>query len=63
MWHDEHDSELREYAIGVDWLVTRDLKEAIFDPALFANQNSACRLRDAHTVAVLTARFGLAGGA
>jgi len=60
MWHDDGDSDCQEYALGVDWIVTRPIAEAVKEPGLFANQNSACRLRDEHTLTVLIDRFGLA---
>ena len=35
------------------------LDDAVDEIGLFGNQNSACRLRDAKTIAVLEERFGL----
>jgi hypothetical protein len=63
MWHDDGDPDRQEYALGVDWIVSRATNEAVKEPGLFANQNSACRLRDEHTLTVLIDRFGLTGTA
>lgn len=59
MWHDEGDPELAEYAVPVRWVQTRDVADAIWEPDMFANQNSACRLRHEFTRATLIDRFGL----
>lgn len=60
MWHDEGDAELAEYAVPVRWIQTRDVADAIWEPDMFANQNSACRLRHEFTRTTLIGRFGLA---
>lgn len=52
------DGEL-EWVLPVTWLRTRAADDAVDEVGLFANQNSACRLRDAKTVALLEERFGL----
>ena len=46
--------------LGVALAGTTPAQEAVKEPGLFANQNSACRLRDEHTLTVLIDRFGLA---
>ena len=48
-----------EWVLPVTWIRTRTVDDAVDEVGLFANQNSACRLRDAKTVAVLEERFGL----
>jgi hypothetical protein len=53
------DQELREYLVRVEWLKTVPLSEAIWERGLFANQNSACKLRNKFTLERLTERFAL----
>ena len=48
-----------EWVLPVTWIHTRTVDDAVDEVGLFANQNSACRLRDAKTVAVLEERFGV----
>lgn len=59
MDHDRGNAENCEYVVRVDWrrAVSRDA--AFREPGLFANQNTAARLRDTHTVARVTAHFRL----
>jgi hypothetical protein len=49
-----------EMVVGVEWLKTVPLEEAFWDNGLFANQNSACRLRSRFTIERLTQHFGIA---
>jgi hypothetical protein len=44
-----------EYVVPVRWLRTVDREKAVREPGLFANQNSACKLRDRRTLEVLRA--------
>jgi hypothetical protein len=53
------DPDLTEYVVRVEWIKTLDRQQAIKEPGLFANQNSACRLRNKFTLDTLTQRFGL----
>lgn len=48
-----------EYAVRVDWIKTLPREQAIKEKGLFANQNSACKLRNSFTLERLTERFGL----
>jgi hypothetical protein len=48
-----------EYAVRVDWIKTLPREQAIKEQGLFANQNSACKLRNSFTLERLTERFGL----
>jgi hypothetical protein len=48
-----------EYAVRVDWIKTLPRDQAIKEKGLFANQNSACKLRSSFTLERLTERFGL----
>lgn len=59
VWHDLGDPEMEEYGVRVDWIATLDVSEAIWRPGMFANQNTACRLRHPLTQAELVERFQL----
>jgi hypothetical protein len=48
-----------EYAVRVEWIKTVPREQAIKEKGLFANQNSACKLRNGFTLERLTERFGL----
>ncbi len=48
-----------EYAVRVDWIRTLPRDKAIKEKGLFANQNSACKLRNSFTLERLTERFDL----
>jgi uncharacterized protein with ParB-like and HNH nuclease domain len=63
MWHDLGDPEREEHGVKVDWLTTLDISDAIWEAGMFANQNSACRLRHEFTHETLIARFRLADDA
>lgn len=55
-----NDSDRAEYVVGVQWLHHRPRVDAIRGGGLFANQNTACKLRHSFTLEELTKRFGLA---
>lgn len=55
----QDDAEKSEYLVRVDWIRTVPVSEAIWEKGMFANQNSACRLRNRFTLDVLYERFGL----
>jgi hypothetical protein len=58
--HTEADSdETAEYVVPVDWISTRTREQAIRQKGLFANQNSACKMRNWFTLDVLYSAFGL----
>jgi hypothetical protein len=48
-----------EYAVRVEWIRTLPRDQAIKEKGLFANQNSACKLRNSFTLERLTERFAL----
>lgn len=60
MKHDAADPDLCEYLVRVAWEKTLPASEAIWEKGMFANQNSACRLRNKFTLDTLTQRFGIA---
>lgn len=52
--------EACEYLVRVEWERTRDRDDAFWEPGLFANQNTATKLRDTHTIARLEDHFDVA---
>jgi hypothetical protein len=48
-----------EYIVPVDWIKTLDQGSAVREKGLFANQHSACKLRNSFTLRTLAQRFGL----
>jgi hypothetical protein len=53
------DPELSEYPVRVEWLTTREFRDAIWEPGMRAYRNTACTLRDPFTLARLVEKFGL----
>jgi hypothetical protein len=53
------DPEKSEYLVRVDWTETRSREDAIWEKGMFANQNTACKLRNRFTLDRLTSHFGL----
>lgn len=54
------DQDTREYVVPVRFLVDIPLVDAFWTPGLFANQNSACRLRNQFTITTVARHFELA---
>ncbi|MEK4976642.1 endonuclease NucS domain-containing protein [Bacillus sp. FSL K6-6540] len=54
---DVDDPDLCEYVVRVDWIKTLPKHEAIWEKGMFANQNSACKLRNQFTIERLTHYF------
>jgi len=59
MSHDVGDAEKDEFLVRIDWLKTYPREDAFWEQGLFANQNSAVKLRDTHTIKRLEEHFGL----
>jgi hypothetical protein len=59
MFHDAGDDDLAENVARVKWIKAVPLKEAHWEKGLFANQNSACKLRSRFTIDRLTELFDL----
>lgn len=60
LYKERVNTEKAEYFVGIDWLDTVPLNEAVNEVGLFGNQNTVCRPRDAkwrHTVDRLKASF------
>lgn len=53
----ETSTDMQEYAVGVEWHATVDLENAKTSDHAFSNQNIVCKLRDAHTLALLEKEF------
>ncbi len=53
--------ETAEYVVPVEWVATLAKKDAVWQPGMFANQNSACKLRNKFTLDHLTNHLGLSG--
>lgn len=62
MWEHREDSELQQYAIGVNWQATTSRSKALKDSALFHNQTIVCRLSKPDTIAAVEQHLGLAEG-
>lgn len=56
---DVDDPDLCEYVVRVEWIKTVPKERAIWEKGMFANQNSACKLRNQFTVERLTEHFQL----
>ena len=57
--HDADDPELCEHLVRVEWLKTRPIENAVWQPGLFTNQIPVCKLRDQATIEYLEAQFGV----
>ncbi|MEA3349315.1 MAG: endonuclease NucS [Chloroflexota bacterium] len=51
--------ELSEYLVRMEWVRTVPLEQTIWEKGMFANQNSACKLRNKFTIERLTELFNL----
>jgi hypothetical protein len=63
MAHNAGDPENDEYVVRVRWLKAHPREGAFWEQGLFANQNSAVKLRHAQTIRRLEEHFGLNGDA
>lgn len=55
----EVSDEDAEYVVPVRWIRAAGLEHAFWEKGMFANQNSACKLRQQFTIERLVAHFGL----
>ena len=53
------DIDSAEYIVPVEWIETVDADDAVWRPGMFANQNSACKLRNQFTIDELAKAFYL----
>ena len=61
-WGTDPAKDRTEYVVPVRWEHTRPQAEAIWEQGMFANQNSACPLRQRFTLTRLAAIFGVEEG-
>ncbi len=59
MGENADDPEKCEYLVRTEWLKTKPLDKAIWDKGMFANQNTACKLRNNFTIERLIKYFEL----
>jgi hypothetical protein len=57
--HPPDDEDTAEYVVPVAWQATRDRSNAVWQKGMFANQNSACKLRNKFTLDALVSAFGV----
>ena len=57
--HAVDDEDPSEYIVPVEWEHTVDRSDAVWEKGYFANQNSACKLRNRFTLDGLYSAFGL----
>jgi len=62
MDHDLEDPDKQEYVVRVEWEKTHPRNDAFWERGLFANQNTAVKLRDTGTIKRLEEHFALCGG-
>jgi hypothetical protein len=51
--------DTREYVLAVEWLHAVPAAQAVWRTGMFANQNSACKLRHAFTRDSVVEAFGI----
>jgi hypothetical protein len=61
-WGTDPDKDLTEYAVPVHWERTVSQSDAVWEKGMFANQNSACPLRQRFTLSRLAMIFGVEEG-
>ena len=59
MGENADDEERSEYLVRVEWIKTVPLDNPIWEKGMFANQNSACKLRNKFTIERLSTLFEL----
>ena len=59
---EEQDDDVAEWMVPVEWLHVLPREQAFWKQGMFANQNSACRLRDEFTLEQLAERFPVEEG-
>lgn len=55
----DEDDDIAEWVVAVRWDKSRPREEAFWKPGMFANQNTATRLRDQFTISQVSAAFDL----
>jgi hypothetical protein len=58
--HNNNEAEgNEEYVVPVRWTAVRPREQAVWETGMFANQNSACKLRNRFTLEELVRQFDL----
>ena len=57
--HGSDDADDLEYIVPVDWVHAVPIEDCVWETGMFANQNSACKLRNRFTLERLRAAFNL----
>jgi hypothetical protein len=57
--HGDDDDQTAEYVVPVAWIKAVPREHAVWQRGMFANQNSACKLRNRFTIDALAMAFGL----
>jgi hypothetical protein len=60
MDHHAGDTDRCEYLVGIQWEKAHPRDDAFWEAGLFANQNTAAKLRDINTIRRLEEHFGVA---
>ena len=58
-WDMHHTNGEPEWIVPIDWIQTVDTDNAVWKKGMFANQNSACKLRNSFTLGELADAFGI----
>lgn len=53
------DDDMCEWVVGVDWIKTLPRDQPIWEKGMFADQNTATKMRNSFTIERLTERFEL----
>jgi len=56
---DAGDPDAEEHFVRIHWIETRSRDQAVWEKGFFANQNTACKLRNRYTLDLLAERFDL----
>ena len=59
--HHNKAEDNEEYIVPIDWIRVVSRGDAVWEKGFFANQNSACKLRNRFTLDELARRFHLDG--
>jgi len=57
--HDSDDPGKAEWMVGIEWVYSAPRTDAVWEQGMFANQNTACRMRSQFTIERLTQLFEL----
>ncbi|MFC4440324.1 MULTISPECIES: hypothetical protein [Natrialbaceae] len=55
----KNNESLREYLVGINWIDTHLITDAYWKPGMYANQNTATKLRNQYTIEHLYQHFDI----